>query len=58
MNEQLYLLSARTLIYRNLWLVAAGQFVNRAPDPRPGHLTVFNIFPDNSNLQITLRYEF
>ena len=57
-NEQLYLLSARTLIYRNLWLVAAGQFVNRAPDPRPGHLTVFNIFPDNSNLQITLRYEF
>jgi hypothetical protein len=54
-DEQLYLASFSTTLYGNLRLVLVGQFVRRAP---PDTQTVFNLFPNNSNLQLTLRYEF
>jgi hypothetical protein len=57
-DEQLYLLDVQTELYKRLKLVLVGQLVNRAPDQRPDRFTTFNLFPNNSNLQLSLRYEF
>lgn len=57
-DEQIYQVDVETALHGNLKLVLAGQFVNRAPDRRPDRLTTFNFFPNNSNAQLTLRYEF
>jgi hypothetical protein len=57
-EEQLYKVDFRTILWRNLWVVLSGQFVNRAPNHREDHFTVFNLFPNNSNVQVGLRYEF
>jgi hypothetical protein len=57
-DKQLYQLDAHTTLYKQLKLVLAGQFVNRAPDSRPRRFTTFNLFPDNSNLELSLPFEF
>jgi hypothetical protein len=57
-DEQLYLVDLKTTLYRNLKLVVGGQFINRAPNGRPDRLTTFNLFPNNSNIRVSLRYEF
>ena len=57
-DEQLYLVDFKTTLWRDLKLVVGGQFVNRARDRRPDRFTTFNLFPNNSNVRVSLRYEF
>jgi hypothetical protein len=57
-DEQLYLLDFQTTLYRDLKLVVGGQFVNRASNRRPDRFSTFNLFPNNSNVRVSLRYEF
>jgi hypothetical protein len=57
-NEQLYLFELKTTLYRDLKLVLGGQFIHRAPGGRPDRFTTFNLFPNNSNIRVSLRYEF
>jgi hypothetical protein len=57
-DEQLYKIEVQTELYKQLKLVLAGQFVNRAPDRRPDRFTTFNLFPNNSNMSVGLRYDF
>jgi hypothetical protein len=57
-DEQLCQLDFQTELYKRLKLLLAGQFVNRASDSRPDRFTTFNLFPNNSNLEVRFRYEF
>ena len=57
-DEQIYLVDFRTTLWRDLKLVLGGQFVNRARDRSPDRFTTFNLFPNNSNVRVGLRYEF
>jgi hypothetical protein len=57
-SEQLWLVDFQTTLHGNLKLLIEGQFVNRGESNAPDHLTVFGIFPDNTNLRVALRYEF
>ncbi|HXH81547.1 MAG TPA: AMIN domain-containing protein [Candidatus Tectomicrobia bacterium] len=57
-DEQLWLVKFGTTLVGNLRLLVVGQFVNRAPRGGRDDLTVFNVFPNNSNVHIALRYEF
>ena len=59
-NEQLYKVDFETVLYKDVKLLLSGQFVNRAPlnAKDPLDRTVFNLFPDNSNVTVSLRYEF
>ena len=57
-SEQLWLVDFQTTVYGNLKLLIEGQFVNRGESNPPDHLTVFGIFPNNTNLRIALSYEF
>jgi hypothetical protein len=55
-NEQLWRIELQTQLLERLKLLLGGQFVNRAP--RSGGVTVFNFFPNNSNVRAALRFEF
>lgn len=57
-DEQLWLVRFVTTLYKDLRLVLGGQLVNRAPDGRADRFTTFNVFPNNSNVHVGLRYEF
>jgi len=57
-DEQLYLIDFRTILYKDLKLVLGGQLVNRARDRRPDRFSTFNLFPNNSNVRMSLLYEF
>jgi AMIN domain-containing protein len=57
-SEQLWLADFKTTVYGNLKLVLEGQFVNRGPSKAPDHLSVFGIFPNNTNIRVAVRYEF
>jgi AMIN domain len=57
-SEQLWLVDFQTIVYGNLKLLIEGQFVNRGKSNPPDNLSVFGIFPDNTNLRIALRHEF
>jgi hypothetical protein len=57
-SEQLWLVDFQTTVYGNLKLLIEGQFVNRGESKPPDHLSVFGIFPNNTNLRAALRYEF
>ena len=39
-------------------LVLEGQFVNRGESKPPDRLSVFGIFPNNTNIRVAVRYEF
>lgn len=55
-NEQLWEGTFQTQIYGGFKFLLTGQFVNRAP--RSEGLTVFNLFPNNSNIRAAVRFEF
>jgi hypothetical protein len=57
-SEQLWLVDFQTTVYGNLKLLIAGQLVNRGESNPPDHLSVFGIFPNNTNIRVALRYEF
>jgi hypothetical protein len=57
-SEQLWLVDFKTTLYGNLKLVLEGQFVNRGASKPPDHLSVFGIFPENTNIRAAVRYEF
>jgi hypothetical protein len=57
-SEQLWLVDLKTTLYGNLKLVLEGQFVNRGASKPPNHLSVFGIFPENTNIRAAVRYEF
>jgi len=57
-DEQLWLADFKTTVYGNLKFIVEGQFVNRGPSKGPDHLSVFGIFPNNTNIRVAVRYEF
>jgi len=57
-DEQLWLTEFNTTLYGNLKLVLEGQFVNRGESKPPDRLSVFGIFPNNTNIRVAVRYEF
>jgi hypothetical protein len=57
-DEQLWLADVKTTVYGNLKIVLEGQFVNRGPSKAPDQLSVFGIFPNNTNIRVAVRYEF
>lgn len=57
-SEQLWFVDFKTTLYGNLKLVLEGQFVNRGAWKPPNHLSVFGIFPENTNIRAAVRYEF
>jgi hypothetical protein len=57
-DEQLWLADVKTTVYGNLKLVLEGEFVNRGPSKGPDHISVFGIFPNNTNIRFAVRYEF
>jgi AMIN domain-containing protein len=57
-SEQLWLVDFQMTLYGNLKLVLEGQFVNRGASKPPNHISIFGIFPENTNIRATVRYEF
>ncbi len=57
-SEQLWLVDFKTTLYGNLKLLLEGQFANRGESRPPDRLSVFGIFPNNTNIRVALRYEF